>query len=109
MADGTSAGASQMRRYTDTPLQMTEGIVAAHGDAFQSNDGREVPPVFMSTCMKYGTAHVAAEYHPEKREIIMHLPNGHTGLIKTNPENYATVEQLVRRLMRQGRFVEHGL
>jgi len=47
------------------------------------------------------TAHVAAEYHPEKREIIMHLPNGHAGLIRTNPDNYTVVEQIVRGYMRK--------
>jgi len=42
---------------------------------------------------------ISAEYRPEKREIALHMPNGQVGIIKTNPDNYAYVEQLVRLYM----------
>jgi len=42
---------------------------------------------------------ISAEYRPEKLEIALHLPNGQVGLIHTNPDNYAYVEQLVRLYM----------
>ena len=45
-------------------------------------------------------AFIKAEYRPDKREIALHLPNGQTGIIHTNPDNYAYVEQLVRGYMR---------
>ena len=45
------------------------------------------------------TAFTKAVYHPEKREIVLHQPNGQAGIIKTNPDNYAYVEQLVRGYM----------
>ena len=41
----------------------------------------------------------SAEYRAEKREIALHLPNGQVGIIRTNPDNYAYVEQLVRLYM----------
>jgi len=40
-----------------------------------------------------------AVYRPEKLEIVLHLPNGQVGIIKTNPDNYSYVEQLVRGYM----------
>jgi len=45
------------------------------------------------------TAYIKAVYHPEKREIHLHLPSGQVGIIKANPDNYAYVEQLVRGYM----------
>jgi len=45
------------------------------------------------------TSFTKAAYHPEKREILLYLPNGQIGMIKTNPDNYAYVEQLVRGYM----------
>jgi len=40
-----------------------------------------------------------AVYRSEKCEIALHLPNGQVGIIKTNPDNYSYVEQLVRGYM----------
>ena len=45
------------------------------------------------------TEFIKAEYRPEKHEIAMHLTTGQVALIRTNPDNYATVEQLVRGYM----------
>jgi len=45
------------------------------------------------------TAFISAEYRPEKREIALHMPDGQVGLIHTNSDNYAYVEQLVRLYM----------
>jgi len=45
------------------------------------------------------TEFTKAEYRPQKREIALHIPNGQVGIIKTNPDNYAHVEQLVRGYM----------
>ena len=42
---------------------------------------------------------ISAEYRSEKREIALHLPSGQVGIIKTNPDNYTRVEQLVRGYM----------
>ena len=44
-------------------------------------------------------AFVSAEYRPEKQEVALHLPDGQTGIIKTNPDNYPNVEQLIRLYM----------
>jgi hypothetical protein len=38
----------------------------------------------------------SVEYRPAKRNIVLHLPNGQVGIIKTKPDNYTYVEQLVR-------------
>jgi len=46
------------------------------------------------------TGFIKAEYRPQKREIALHMPNGQVGIIKTNPDNYAYVEQLVRGYIR---------
>ena len=43
--------------------------------------------------------YIKAEYRPAKLEIAMHLRTGQVGLIHTNPDNYATVEQLIRGYM----------
>jgi len=40
-----------------------------------------------------------AVYRPEKLGIALHLPNGQVGMIKTNHDNHAHVEQLVRVYM----------
>ena len=42
---------------------------------------------------------IKAVYRPAKLEIVLHPANGQAGLIKTNPDNYAYVEQLVRGYM----------
>ena len=47
-------------------------------------------------------AFIKAVYRPEKHEIALHMPNGQVNLIKTNPDNYAYVEQLVRGYMLGG-------
>jgi len=44
---------------------------------------------------------ISAEYRPDKCEIALRQPNGSVGLIKTNPDNHAYVEQLVRLYMSQ--------
>ena len=50
-------------------------------------------------------AFINAVYRPEKNEIALHLPNGQVGLIKTNHENYAYVEQLVRGYMEVNKLI----
>ena len=44
-------------------------------------------------------AFIKAVYRPDKREIALYLPNGQVGIIKSNPDNYTYVEQLVRGYM----------
>ena len=46
------------------------------------------------------TEFISAEYRAEKHEIALHTPKGQVvGLIHTNSDNYAHVEQLVREYM----------
>ena len=46
------------------------------------------------------SAFISAEYRSLKHEIALHTPKGQVvGRIVTNPDNYAHVEQLVRRYM----------
>ena len=40
-----------------------------------------------------------ALYRPETCEIVLYQPSGQAGIIRTNPDNYTYVEQLVRRVL----------
>ena len=45
------------------------------------------------------TEFISAEYRSEKHEIALHLSKGQVRTIRTNPDNYTHVEQLVRGYM----------
>jgi len=61
--------------------------------------GKNIKTVINGLPIMPWTLFISAEYRPAKLEIALHLPNGQVGLIRTNPDNYAYVEQLVRGYM----------
>ena len=60
------------------------------------NMAKNITTVVKGLSINPWEGYINAEYRPAKLEIAMHLQTGQVALIRTNSENYAIVEQLVR-------------